>query len=275
MLLDVDLASFNVRDIVRNAAKEHSVETVFHLACPASPIDYFSRPIETLEVCSTGTQTAALAALDTHAVLVFTSTSEVYGDPLESPQSEDYWGNVNPTGPRAAYDEGKRYAEALITAMGRQLGLKYRIARLFNTYGPGMRANDGRIVPAIIGSLRSGKPIPIFGNGLQTRSLCFIDDTVSGILALAASDVSGPMNIGRDDENTILEIAGVAATILNVPLRTELLPARADDPVRRRPDVSLARRSLGWEALTSLPTGISSTIDYFASLDEQADISLV
>ncbi len=262
-LLECDLALPASAEAVGDIAREQHVEVVFHLACPASPIDYLSRPIQTLEVSSIGTKTAATAALAADAVLVLASTSEVYGDPLESPQREEYWGNVNPTGPRAVYDEGKRYAEALVSALGRAEGLDYRIARLFNSYGPGMRRSDGRLIPAIVDALIAGTPVPIHGDGSQTRSLCFIDDTVSGLIALAASTTPGPINIGRDEEHTVLEIAQAVATLMDATLRIESLPARTDDPMRRRPDTTLSQQALGWRAETPLVDGLAKTLAYF------------
>lgn len=243
-----------------------SCETIFHLACSASPDDYLSRPLETLRVCSMGTDRIGELALRLNTGVVFTSTSEIYGDPLESPQRESYWGNVNPVGPRSVYDEGKRYAEALLSAFARSQGLQVRIARLFNVYGPGMRPRDGRLVPALADALISGRPIPIQGSGLQTRSLCYVSDVIDGLILLANSDLEGPFNIGAGDELTVREIAMRAAQISGHAFETESLPARIDDPRRRVPDLQRAEKELNWQAKIQLDEGLMATLLYFEGL---------
>ncbi|MGW4398684.1 NAD-dependent epimerase/dehydratase family protein [Amycolatopsis nivea] len=249
-------------DVTRPIPVPGAVDVVFHLASPASPRDYLRLPLETLRTGSAGTENALAAARGARFVLA--STSEVYGDPLEHPQRETYWGNVNPIGPRSVYDEAKRYAEALTSAMRRSAGADTGIARIFNTYGPGMRGDDGRMVPSFITRALAGKPLTVEGSGRQTRSLCFVDDTVDGLLALARSDHSGPVNIGNPHELSVREIAERVIAMTGSASRIVHVDAAVDDPRRRCPDISLARRVLGWEPRVVAGEGLRRTVEWFA-----------
>ena len=243
------------------------VAVVFHLASPASPIDYAELPLETLAVNSEGTRHAIDLALRVGARLVYASTSEVYGDPLVHPQREDYWGNVNPNGPRSCYDEAKRFGEALIAAYVRTRGLDARVARIFNTYGPRMRPHDGRVVPTMIGQALRGEPPTIYGDGSQTRSLCYVDDLVDGLVRLAMSRAARDqvVNLGNADERTVLEIATLICDLTGRPHEFSWRPLPQDDPTRRRPDTTRARALLGWHPAVELADGLRATIAYFAS----------
>jgi dTDP-glucose 4,6-dehydratase len=253
------------RDITQGLAVEGPAGFVFHLACPASPADYLRLPVHTLKTGSLGTICALELARDKGARFVLASSSEVYGEPLEHPQKETYRGNVNPTGPRSAYDEAKRFAEATAAAYSRTCGVSIAIARIFNTYGPRMRPDDGRAVPTFIRQALAGEPVTITGNGQQTRSLCYVDDTIDGILALAASPHSGPVNIGCDTEMTVLQIAALILSITGSASPVSFIPRPADDPSRRRPDVSRARDLLGWQATVNPEDGLKQTISWFTS----------
>jgi dTDP-glucose 4,6-dehydratase len=243
-------------------------ELVLHLACPASPADYLRLPLETLDVGSNGTRNALELATATGARFVLTSTSEVYGDPLEHPQRESYWGNVNPIGPRSVYDEAKRFAEALVTAHRKVHGTDAGIVRIFNTYGPRMRAGDGRAVPTFVRQALDGEPLTVTGDGSQTRSLCFVDDTVEGLLAMARRrGFAGPVNIGGQDEITMLDLARHISDLVGTGAPVTFVEAPADDPARRRPDTSLARRELGWRQVTGWEEGLKRTIGWFATPD--------
>ncbi|GHF59825.1 epimerase [Streptomyces mashuensis] len=239
------------------------VDLVLHLACPASPADYLRLPIQTLEAGSSGTRAALELARREGARFLFTSTSEVYGDPLEHPQREQYWGNVNPIGPRSVYDESKRYAEALVTAYRRTHGTDTAIVRLFNTYGPRMRAGDGRAVPTFIRQALDGEPLTVAGDGSQTRSLTYIDDTVDGILALAASGLPGPVNIGSDEETSMLDLAQRIVGLTGSASTVRFVDRPVDDPAKRRPDTSTARRELGWEPRVDCAEGLKRTVEWF------------
>jgi dTDP-glucose 4,6-dehydratase len=241
------------------------VDAVLHFASPASPVDYLEFPIPTLKVGSLGTHNCLGLAMHKGARFLLASTSEVYGDPLVHPQTEDYWGNVNCVGPRGVYDEAKRFAEAMATAYQRYHGLDVRIVRIFNTYGPRMRPDDGRAVSNFLTQALAGKPITVYGDGRQTRSFCYVDDEVRGILALLDSDHVGPVNIGNPDEYTIEELA---RTVLEVTgssssLAFEDLPV--DDPKVRRPDIGLARKVLGWQPEVPLRQGLERTAEWFRS----------
>jgi dTDP-glucose 4,6-dehydratase len=240
------------------------VDLVLHFASPASPLDYLQLPIHTLKVGSIGTGHALGLAMDKGARFLLASTSEVYGDPLVHPQPESYWGNVNPVGPRGVYDEAKRYAEALVTAYRTTHGVDTAIVRIFNTYGPRMRPHDGRAIPTFIRQALAGEPITVAGDGSQTRSVCYVDDLVRGILALADSGHSGPMNIGNPRELTVRRIAEdvVAATGSSSPI--ELIERPVDDPEVRKPDTSLAERELGWRPEVAWEEGLARTVDWFA-----------
>ncbi|MBT2421846.1 NAD-dependent epimerase/dehydratase family protein [Streptomyces sp. ISL-22] len=239
-------------------------DLVPHFACPASPADYLRLPLETLEVGSTGTRHALERAHADGARFVLASTSEVYGDPLEHPQRETYWGNVNPTGPRSVYDESKRFAEALVTAHRQVNGTDTAIVRIFNTYGPRMRTGDGRAVPAFISQALEGMPLTVAGDGSQTRSLCYVDDTVDGVLALAASGEPGPVNIGGGEEITMLDLARRIVEVTGSSSRIRFVERPVDDPVRRLPDTGLAQERLGWQPRVDWIEGLKRTIGWFS-----------
>jgi len=239
------------------------VDNVLHFASPASPVDYLRHPIATLKVGSLGTHNTLGLARAKRAVYFLASSSEVYGDPLRHPQREDYWGNVNPLGPRGVYDEAKRFAEALTNAYHRTHGMPVRIARFFNTYGPRMRLGDGRVVPAFMEQALRGEPLTVHGDGLQTRSFCYVDDLVEGIVRLLASSECGPVNLGNPEEMTILEFAERilrATGSRSAPVHGERM---VDDPRVRRPDIDKARRVLGWEPATAVDEGLAKTVAHF------------
>ena len=239
------------------------VRFVLHFASPASPIDYLELPIQTLKVGSVGTHKALGLAKAKGARFLLASTSEVYGDPLVHPQPEEYWGNVNPVGPRGVYDEAKRFAEAMTMAYHRYHGVDTRIVRIFNTYGPRMRAHDGRVVPAFIGQALAGQPLTVFGDGQQTRSFCFVDDEIDGIIRLLFSEITDPVNIGNPAEMTVLEFAQVIRRLAGNHVAIEHRPLPVDDPKVRQPDISLARTRLGWAPRVPLEDGLRRTIEYF------------
>ncbi|GAA3161886.1 UDP-glucuronic acid decarboxylase family protein [Nonomuraea roseoviolacea] len=241
------------------------LDLVLHFASAASPADYLRYPIETLRVGSVGTLHALGLAREKGARFVLASTSEVYGDPLEHPQKETYWGNVNPVGPRSVYDEAKRFAESLTTAYRQSRDTDTGIVRIFNTYGPRMRPFDGRAIPTFIRQALLGEPITITGDGTQTRSICYVDDTVTGILAMAESDFAGPVNIGNPDELTMLELATLVKKLTGSSSPVEFIERPADDPMVRRPDTTLAAERLGWRAAVPAEEGLRRTIDWFAS----------
>ncbi len=261
-LMNQDLV-FVRYDVTNFLFVDGPVDAVLHFASPASPIDYIKYPIQTLKVGSLGTHKALGLAKAKGAKFLLASTSEVYGDPLEHPQKETYWGNVNQIGPRGVYDEAKRFAEALVMAYHRSHGLDTRIVRIFNTYGPRMRIEDGRVVPAFCSQALTGQPITVFGDGSQTRSFCYVDDLVEGIMRFLASNHNGPMNIGNPEELTVLQFAETIKRLTGseVPIRYEPLPV--NDPKTRRPDITLAKSVLGWEPKISLEEGISRTLPYF------------
>ncbi len=240
-------------------------DMVFHLASPASPPDYFRLPIETLKVNSIGTEKMLEIAKNSNAKFLFSSTSEVYGDPTISPQPETYWGNVNSVGPRSVYDEGKRYGEALVMAYHRKYKIDTRIVRIFNTYGERMRLDDGRVIPNFIGQILQGKPLTIYGDGKQTRSFCYISDLIKGITGIMEVDYHLPVNLGNPVEFTILQLAEIVQKIAGVNTRIEFLPPLEDDPKQRKPDISKAKELLHWEPVVSLEEGIKKTIKYFQS----------
>ena len=252
-------------DVTRTLQVPGEVSLVLHLASAASPPDYLRLPVETLEAGALGTQNALGLAQDKGARFVLASTSEVYGDPQQHPQSEDYWGNVNPVGPRSVYDEAKRYAEALTTAYRNSRGVDTAIVRIFNTYGPRMRPHDGRAIPTFIRQALAAEPLTVAGDGSQTRSVCYVDDTVAGILALAASDFAGPVNIGGSEELTVLRLAETIRELTGSASPVEFIPRPVDDPAVRRPDTSLAQRRLGWRPATTLETGLRRTIGWFTA----------
>jgi dTDP-glucose 4,6-dehydratase len=237
---------------------------VLHFASPASPLDYLKMPIETLKVGSLGTLHTLGLAQEKGARYVLASTSEVYGDPLQHPQSEDYWGNVNPVGPRGVYDEAKRFSEALTTAYRTSKGTDTGIVRIFNTYGPRMRPDDGRAIPAFIDQALSGRPITVAGDGSQTRSICFVDDTVRGILAMAFSEHAGPVNIGNPDELSMLSLARWIAELTDSDSVIEFIDLPMDDPKVRRPDTTRAEQLLGWRPTVPSEEGLRRTVAWFA-----------
>jgi dTDP-glucose 4,6-dehydratase len=239
------------------------VDWVLHWASPASPLDYLQWPIPTLKVGAHGTHNALGLALAKGAKFMLASTSEVYGDPLEHPQTEAYWGNVNPIGPRGVYDEAKRFAEAITFAYHRYHGLDTRIVRIFNTYGPRMRIHDGRAVPTFISQALRNEDVTIFGAGSQTRSFCFISDLIAGLLALMDSDTNDPVNIGNPQEMTIEEMARLIITMTHSSSRVVFEALPTDDPKVRQPDITRARTLLGWEPKVTLDQGLTSTIEYF------------
>jgi dTDP-glucose 4,6-dehydratase len=257
-------------DVTRDAT--FAIETgarfdhVWHLASLASPKEYLAHPIETLEVGSAGTRNMLEIARRDGARFLLTSTSECYGDPLEHPQVETYWGNVNPVGPRSCYDESKRYAEALTMAYHRSHGVRTNIARIFNTYGPRMALNDGRVVPAFLDQALRGEPLTIFGDGNQTRSFCYVADLVDGLVKLANSEERYPVNLGNPSELTILEFAEAIRQLTGSNLELVFKPLPEDDPRKRRPDISKARRVLGWEPNVGLDAGLRETVEYFKQL---------
>jgi dTDP-glucose 4,6-dehydratase len=250
-------------DVTQSVEAAGSFDQVWHLASLASPRHYFAHPIETLESGSTGTRNMLEVARRDGARFLLTSTSECYGDPLEHPQVETYWGNVNPVGVRSCYDESKRYAEAIAMAYHRTYGLNTAIARIFNTYGPRMALDDGRVVPAFIDQSLRGEPLTVFGDGSQTRSFCYVSDLVDGLVRLAASDERFPVNLGNPLELTILEFAERIQRLIGSNAPVSLQPLPSDDPKMRRPDISKARRTLGWEPRVSLEDGLRQTIAYF------------
>ena len=239
------------------------LDYIFHLASPASPIDYLEHPIPTMKVGALGTHNALGLAKAKGATLLLASTSETYGDPLVHPQREDYWGNVNPIGPRGVYDEAKRFAEALTMAYHRFHGVNTKIVRIFNTYGPRMRLRDGRVVPAFISQALNNEPLTIFGDGSQTRSFCYVSDLVAGILKLAKSDFHEPVNIGNPREMTIKEFGEHILRITGATSKLEFHPLPVDDPKVRQPDISRAKKVLNWEPKVEFEDGIRKTIDFF------------
>jgi len=239
------------------------VDYIFHFASPASPIDYLELPIQTLKVGSLGTLNCLGLAKAKQARFFLASTSECYGDPLQHPQTEEYWGNVNPIGPRGVYDEAKRFAEAVTMAYHRYHGVDTRIVRIFNTYGPRMRLRDGRVVPAFIGQALKGEPLTVFGAGQQTRSFCYCSDLIDGIYRLSQADYHEPVNIGNPTEFTILEFGKMVLQLTGSPSQIVYKPLPQDDPKQRRPDITKARKLLGWEPQVPLAEGLAKTIDYF------------
>ncbi len=252
-------------DVTEYIFLDGPVDAILHFASPASPIDYLQIPIQTLKVGALGTHKALGLARAKGARFLLASTSEVYGDPLVHPQPETYWGNVNPVGPRGCYDEAKRFAEAITIAYRNFHRVDTRIVRIFNTYGPRMRPNDGRIVPSLIGQALRGEPLTVFGDGSQTRSFCYVSDLIEGIHRLLVSDHRDPMNVGNPAEMTVLEFAETIKRITGTAAPIVFRPLPVDDPKQRRPDISLAKATLGWEPKVGLEEGLGTTIDYFRS----------
>jgi dTDP-glucose 4,6-dehydratase len=261
-LVNRDFA-FIKHDVTNYIYVEGKVDAVLHWASPASPIDYLELPIPTLKVGALGTHKALGLAKEKNARFVLASTSEVYGDPLEHPQKETYWGNVNPIGPRGVYDEAKRFAEAMTTAYHRFHKVDTKIVRIFNTYGPRMRLNDGRAVPAFMSQALRGEDVTIFGTGQQTRSFCYVSDLVDGVIRLMESEINDPVNIGNPHEMTIEEIARAIIRLTGSKSRLVYRPLPEDDPKVRQPDITRARTLLGWEPKVSLEEGLTKTLEYF------------
>lgn len=261
---------FLEHDICQELDLPGRLDHVLHFASPASPIEYLELPLETLKVGSLGTLHALELARTRKAGFLFASTSEVYGDPLVRPQREDYWGNVNPVGPRSCYDEAKRFSEALTMAYQRSHGVRTKIVRIFNTYGPRMRPHDGRVVPAFVSQALAGEDLTVFGDGSQTRSFCYVDDLVEGIYRLMISNYGEPVNLGNPHEMSVLEFARVILQLTGSRSRVTFKPLPKDDPKVRRPDIGLARKMLGWEPRVPLEVGLRQTIAYFAGLRKAA-----
>jgi dTDP-glucose 4,6-dehydratase len=253
-------------DVSRPIEIEGTVDAVFHFASPASPADYLKLPIQTLKVGSLGTHNALGLAKAKKARFILASTSEVYGDPQVHPQPESYWGHVNPVGPRGVYDEAKRFAEAMAMAYHRVHGVDIRIVRIFNTYGPRMRPNDGRVVSNFIVQALTGKPITVYGDGSQTRSFCYVDDLIDGVMAVFERGDPAPINLGNPVEFTVRELADLVLRLTGSKSPIVFEPLPADDPKQRRPDITRARRLLGWEPKVALEEGLKRTIGYFREL---------
>lgn len=256
-------------DVTEFVSIEGELDYILHFASPASPIDYLKIPIQTLKVGSLGTHNLLGLAKAKNARILIASTSEVYGDPLVHPQTEDYYGNVNTIGPRGVYDEAKRFQESITMAYHRFHGLETRIVRIFNTYGPRMRLNDGRVIPAFMGQALRGEDLTVFGDGLQTRSFCYIDDQVEGIYRLLLSDYSYPVNIGNPHEITILDFAKEIIKLTNTDQKVIFKKLPIDDPLQRQPDITLAKKILGWEPKVGREEGMKITFDYFKSLSKE------
>ena len=262
-LFTEDRFSFIPQDVTTYLHVKGELDAILHFASPASPTDYLELPIQTLKVGSLGTHKALGLAREKGARLLLASTSEVYGDPLVHPQTEDYWGNVNPIGPRGVYDEAKRFAEALVMAYQRSHGLETRIGRIFNTYGPRMRLRDGRVVPNFISQALRGEDLTVYGDGSQTRSFCFVTDLVEGICRLLRSNYDGPVNLGNPQEMSVLDFAKLIIALTGSQSQIAFRPLPADDPQVRQPDIRLARRVLEWQPQVPLETGLRQTIAYF------------
>jgi dTDP-glucose 4,6-dehydratase len=260
---------FYHHDVSRFIHVPGHLDYILHFASPASPIDYLKIPIQTLKVGSLGTHNCLGLAKDKKARILVASTSEVYGDPLVHPQTEDYWGNVNPVGPRGVYDEAKRFQEAITMAYHTFHQVETRIIRIFNTYGPRMRLNDGRALPAFIGQALRGEDLTVFGDGSQTRSFCYVDDLVEGIYRLLLSDYAGPVNIGNPDEITLREFAEEVLNLTNSDVKIVYKPLPVDDPKQRRPDITRATELLGWKPTVSRSEGLKITYDYFKNLPKE------
>ncbi len=264
VFIEKDLIYLNEDEI------KEKFDYVLHFASPASPVDYMKYPIETLKVNSIGTEKMLNIALKSKSTFLFSSTSEVYGDPLIPVQNEEYWGNVNPIGPRSVYDEGKRYGEAIVMAYHRKYKLNTKIIRIFNTYGPRMRLNDGRVIPNFIYNALNNKPLPIYGDGNQTRSFCYIDDLIRGIIKVLEVDYNLPINLGNPEEFTISQLAEKIEKIFGKKLGIEYLPPMPDDPRKRKPDITLAKKLLNWEPQIKLEEGLKKTIEYYIRLSKSS-----
>lgn len=262
-LLENPAFTYIEQDVCDPLRIDGRLDCVFHMASPASPFDYLTHPIETMLVNSTGTKRMLDLARAQNARYLLASTSECYGDPLEHPQKETYWGNVNPIGPRSVYDEAKRFAEAMTMSYHREFGVDTKIVRIFNTYGPRMKLDDGRVVPAFLDQALNGRPITIFGDGSQTRSFCYVSDLVDGLTRLILSEEHEPVNIGNPTELTILEFAEVIQKLVGSSCAIERQPLPKDDPKQRKPDITKAKERLGWEPRVSLAEGLAKTVEFF------------
>lgn len=268
-LFSEDRFEFYHHDVSKFVHVPGELDSILHFASPASPIDYLKIPIQTLKVGSLGTHNLLGLAKVKNARMLIASTSEVYGDPHVHPQSEDYWGNVNPVGPRGVYDEAKRFQEAITMAYHRFHGLETRIVRIFNTYGPRMRLNDGRVLPAFIGQALRGEDLTVFGDGTQTRSFCYVDDLVEGIVRLLNSDCVDPVNIGNPDEISISEFAEEIIKLTGTDQKVIYEDLPVDDPKQRQPDITKAKDLLNWEPIVDRSEGLRITYDYFKSLSDE------
>lgn len=268
-LFELSNFEFYHHDVSQFVHVKGDLDYILHFASPASPIDYLKIPIQTLKVGSLGTHNLLGLAKAKQARILVASTSEVYGDPLVHPQSEDYWGNVNPVGPRGVYDEAKRFQEAITMAYHTYHGLETRIARIFNTYGPRMRLNDGRVLPAFIGQALRGEDLTVFGDGSQTRSFCYVGDLIEGIYRLLMCDYAQPVNLGNPDEITINEFAEEIIKLTGTTQKIMHHPLPVDDPKQRQPDISLAKKILGWEPKVHRSEGLQITYQYFQQLSKE------
>jgi len=268
-LFKLENFEFYHHDVTKFVHVPGKVDYILHFASPASPIDYLKIPIQTLKVGSLGTHNLLGLAREKNARILIASTSEVYGDPLVHPQTEEYYGNVNTIGPRGVYDEAKRFQESITMAYHRFHGIETRIARIFNTYGPRMRLNDGRVIPAFIGQALRGEDLTVFGDGAQTRSFCYVDDQVQGLYSLLLSDYSMPVNIGNPNEITILDFAQEIIKLTGTTQKIIFKPLPQDDPLQRQPDISVAKKILNWEPKVSREEGMKKTYDYFKNLSKE------
>jgi dTDP-glucose 4,6-dehydratase len=268
-LFKLEQFEFYNHDVSKFVHVSGDLDYILHFASPASPIDYLKIPIQTLKVGSLGTHNLLGLAKEKKARIMIASTSEVYGDPLVHPQTEDYYGNVNTIGPRGVYDEAKRFQESITMAYHRFHGVETRIARIFNTYGPRMRLNDGRVIPAFIGQALRGEDLTVFGDGSQTRSFCYVDDEIEGLYRLLLSDYVEPVNIGNPDEISILDFAQEILKLTNSDQKIVLKPLPKDDPMQRQPNIDRAKKILGWEPKVSRAEGMKKTYDYFKSLSKE------
>lgn len=269
-LFKLENFEFYHHDVSKFVHVPGSLDYILHFASPASPIDYLKIPIQTLKVGSLGIHNLLGLAKSKQARLLIASTSEVYGDPTVNPQPEEYWGNVNPVGPRGVYDEAKRFQEAMTMAYHTFHGLETRIVRIFNTYGPRMRLNDGRVLPAFIGQALRGEDLTVFGDGSQTRSFCYVDDLIEGIYRLLFSDYAQPVNIGNPDEITMMDFAEEIIKLTGTDQKIVCKELPVDDPKQRRPDITKAKELLGWEPKVSRAEGLKITYEYFKSLPKEA-----
>ncbi len=262
---DFKFIEHDIIEPLPESINKYTFNAIANLACPASPIDYQEKPIETMRVCSTGIDNLLMLAKRDKARLTHTSTSEVYGNPLEHPQTEQYWGNVNSYGERSCYDEGKRYAEALIFSYRKMYGVNTGITRIFNSYGSRMRPSDGRVITNFIKQALKGEDITVYGDGLQTRSFCYVDDQITAQVAMLESDLEGPVNIGNPNEFTIKELAELVIKLTGANSKIVYEPLPADDPLKRRPDISMAKKELNWQPKITLEQGLVKMIEWMKS----------